>query len=318
MSARNKTVGVAMGGLSSEREVSLRSGRAVVDALRQAGWQALPLEVDRETAEEVARLIDAASADVVFVAMHGGFGEDGRLQKVLTDLGVPFTGPAEKASRLAMDKAASRALFEKEGLCVPATRVIRRGRRMMSLLHDLRYPVVVKPACQGSSIGVTRVTAGGELSAAVMEAQRHDDIILVEEFIEGQEVTVSVLDGAALPVVAVVPPRGFFDFRAKYEKGLTQYLVPAPLDAAVAARAQRDAVRAYDALGCRHLARVDMIIDVAGRPVILEVNTVPGFTETSLFPKAAQAAGMAFPVLCDTIVRMALNAGAGTLATPVK
>ncbi len=307
MCARTKRVGVVMGGLSSEREISLKSGRAVLKALQDAGWQALALEVLQETQEEVQRLVREACVDVVFVAMHGGFGEDGRLQLILEEMGVAFTGPATQASRLAMDKVVSRRVFERAGLCVPRTRVIRRGEQMMSLLHGLTYPVVIKPAAQGSSIGVACVTHWKELSAALLAALRYDDTVLVEEFIKGQEITVSVLNGTALPVVAITPKKIFFDFQAKYEKGMTEYVVPAPLDAAVTGRAQQDAVTAYEALGCRHLARVDMILDQEGRPVILEVNTVPGLTETSLLPKAALAAGLEFTSLCTRIVEMALN-----------
>ncbi len=296
-----------MGGLSSERDISLKSGRAVLNALKDAGWQALALEVLQETQEEIQRLVREAAVDVVFVAMHGGFGEDGRLQKILEDMRVPYTGPAREASRLAMDKVASRRLFERAGLRVPRTRIIRRGKRMMTLLHELRYPVVIKPAAQGSSIGVSFVSHGKELSAAVLKAFRYDDTILVEEFIEGREITVSVLDGTALPIVAIIPKKSFFDFQAKYEKGMTEYVVPAPLDAAVAERARQDAVTAYHALGCRHLARADMILDEEGRAVILEINTVPGLTETSLLPKAARAAGLEFTSLCTKIVELALN-----------
>ena len=307
MCARPKRVGVVMGGLSSERDISLKSGRAVLRALKDTGWQALALDVLQETQEEVQRLVREACVDVVFVAMHGGFGEDGRLQKILEEMGVAFTGPAPEASRLAMDKVASRRLFERAGLCVPRTRVIRRAERMMSLLHELQYPVVIKPAAQGSSIGVTCVTHWRELAPAVLKALRYDDTILVEEFIKGREIAVSVLDGTALPVVAIIPKNTLFDFQAKYEKGMTEYVVPASLDAALAERAQQDAVTAYEALGCRHLARADMILDKEGRVVMLEVNTVPGLTETSLLPKAARAAGLEFPSLCAKIVELALN-----------
>jgi len=296
-----------MGGRSSEREISLKSGRAVLKALKEEGWQALALDVAQETRAEVRRLTEEACVDVVFVAMHGGFGEDGRLQAILEEMRLPFTGPAREASRLAMDKVASRRLFERAGLCVPRTRVVRRGERMMSLLHELHYPVVVKPATQGSSIGVTCVTHWKELSQAVLKALRYDDILLVEEFIKGQEVTVSVLDGEALPVVAITPKKTFFDFQAKYEAGMTEYVVPAPLGADITRHVQEDAVTAYYALGCRHLARADMILDKEGRAVVLEVNAVPGLTETSLLPKAARAAGMEFPSLCTKIVEMALQ-----------
>jgi len=307
LSAAPKKVGVVMGGLSPERDISLKSGRAVCGALKDAGWDVFPLEVFQETREDIQRLVRGACVDVVFIAMHGGFGEDGRLQKILEDMSVPFTGPAQEASRLAMDKAASRRIFERAGLCVPRCRVIRRRQRLLSFLHGLRYPIVVKPASQGSSIGVSLVPGWKEMSAAVVKAFQYDDTVLLEEFVKGMEITVSVLNGLALPIVAVIPKKSFFDFQAKYEKGLTEYVVPAPLEASVAQRAQRDAVAAYQALGCRHMARVDMIVDEKGRPVILEVNTVPGLTETSLFPKAARAAGIAFSALCAKLVEMALT-----------
>jgi len=296
-----------MGGLSSEREVSLKSGRAVFDALKNSGWDVFPLEVKQETEEEIRRLIEEHAVDVVFIAMHGGFGEDGRLQHILEKIRVPYTGPGEAASRLAMDKVSSHRLFARAGLHLPAHRVFTRRARYFCGFHFLPYPVVVKPAAQGSSIGVSFVSRPEQLGSAVVSAFQYDDTILIEEFIKGPEITVSVFNGMALPIVAVIPKKQFFDFQAKYEKGMTEYVVPAPLDPEVAKRAQWDAVTAYHALGCRHLARVDMIIRPDGVPMVLEVNTIPGMTQTSLFPKAAAAAGMAFDQLCSRLVELALH-----------
>jgi len=304
-------VGVMMGGCSSEREISLRSGQAVCEALRTAGWNAVPLRVEQETEEEVRTLVETTPVDVVFVAMHGGFGEDGRLQNILDRLRLPYTGPGADSSRLAMDKVASRAVFRKAGLKVPKTRILTRQRRWFWRLWPLRYPVVVKPAGQGSSIGVFFVEKAVDLARAVEDAFRYNSTVLIEDFIRGREVTVSVLNGRALPIVEIIPKKTFFDFQAKYEKGMTDYVVPAPLDPGVALRIQRDAVIAFNALKCRHLSRVDMILGPDHTPYILEVNTIPGMTQTSLFPKAARAAGMEFDRVCDYLVELALTGPPG-------
>jgi D-alanine-D-alanine ligase len=296
-----------MGGCSSEREVSLRSGRAVLEALQRAGHHAVPLDVHDESPREIARLVGSEAIDVVFIVLHGGFGEDGRLQKVLADLHLPFTGPDETASRLAMDKSAAQALFSRVGLRVPAYRVLTRWTRWMAWGSGLGFPVVVKPVAQGSSIGVSRVGSRRELGPALALAFQYGDRVIIDRFIPGREITVSVLDGKALPIVEVVPKKGFFDFESKYQKGMTEYLVPADFPAAVTKRCQEDAVAAVNALGARHLSRVDMIVSAEGVPYILEVNTVPGMTETSLFPKAARAAGLEFERLCARLVELALN-----------
>lgn len=305
MSLNGKKIGVMMGGSSAEREISLKSGEAVIQALRQAHMDVVPLEVTAETEEAIRQLIVQASVDCVFVAMHGGFGEGGALQHILEKIPVAYTGPREEASRLAMDKIASRRLFRKAGLSVPCCRVVKKGDSLFWRTLFLRYPVVVKPSAQGSSIGVTRVDAPRRLRRAIDHAFKYGEALLLEEFIRGREVTVSVLDGEALPVVEIVPRKPFFDFEAKYHKGLTDYHVPAALADDVAQRIQKDAVRAYRALGCRHLSRVDIILTPAGVPCILEVNTIPGMTQTSLSPKAAKAAGMDFDRLCQRLIEMA-------------
>jgi len=301
-------IGVMMGGCSSEREISLKSGAAVFQALREKNLAVFALDVRKETEEEIRRLLNSHPVDVVFVAMHGGFGEDGRLQEILEKIGVPYTGPESGASRKAMDKIVSRGLFLRAGLRVSSCVVLEQGRGIPFRCRWGRFPRVVKPAAEGSSIGITFVKKSGDLPLALKEAFRWGPRVLMEEFLDGTEVTVSVLDGQALPIVEIRPKKGFFDYEAKYQKGLTEYVVPAPLEASLSARIQADAVAAYRALGCRHQSRVDMI--VRGKtPYILEVNTIPGMTETSLFPKAAAAAGMNFPELCWRLVEMAYQPG---------
>jgi D-alanine-D-alanine ligase len=282
-----------------------------MEALKGSGWNAVPLELSSETESEVRRLVASQAVDVVFVAMHGGFGEGGPLQDILEKMRVSFTGPAALPSRLAMDKILSRRCFQRAGLHVAGARVVTRFNRWFLRPGHLKYPVVVKPTSQGSSIGVSFVAGPRALRQAVDEAFRFDRTVLIEDFIRGREVTVSVLNGRALPIVEVVPKKSFFDFQAKYEKGMTEYLVPAPLDPGVASRLQEDAVKAYHALGCRHLSRVDMIVAEDNTPYVLEVNTIPGMTQTSLFPKAARAAGMSFDQLCGYLVELALNPSHG-------
>ena len=303
MSLDSKRIGVMMGGLSSERDISLKSGRAVFDALKKSGCDVVPLEVYKETEEEIHHLVRQNAVDIVFIAMHGGFGEDGRLQHILERIRVPYTGPQEKASRLAMDKIASHRLFENAKLHVPKYRLLHRRFNPLALVF-LRYPVVVKPSAQGSSIGISFVNSRDGIKEAIALAFKFGDVILIEEFIKGREITVAVLYGKALPIVEIIPKKEFFDYQAKYEKGFTDYAVPARLSLEVTLKAQHDAVRAYHALGCRHLSRVDMIVSEDGTPYVLEVNTIPGFTERSLFPKAAAAAGMSFDQLCAKLVEL--------------
>jgi len=300
-----------MGGVSSERDISLKSGIAVLDALKGAGLNAFALDVLNETADEVCRLIASYAVDVVFVAMHGGFGEDGRLQHILENAGVPYTGPKEMPSRIAMDKIASRVLFKKAGLNVPRYLCTKKGEAgFLPKLSSsgFEYPLVVKPSAEGSSIGISFVDSPAGLDDALSYAFKYGEDVVVEEFIAGREITVSVFDGEPLPIVEIVPKKKFFDFQAKYVKGMTDYIVPAVLNEKTALRAQADAVVAYNALGCRHLSRVDIIVDGRDTPVILEVNTIPGMTQTSLLPKAAAAAGITFTQLCVRLLELAYDA----------
>lgn len=306
MSLDECRIGVIMGGCSSEREISLKSGRAVLKALQDKGLNVFGLDVQKETEEEIRRLVLKDPLDVVFVAMHGGFGEDGRLQAILEKIGVDYTGPGKDASERAMDKIVSRKFFRQAGLHVPPCVILKKNQALPFLSRWMSYPRVVKPAAEGSSIGISFVKNSKGLRSALEEAFRYGEAVLMEEFIAGRELTVSVLDARPLPVVEIKPKKGFFDFESKYQKGMTEYLVPAPLDKDLADKVQKAAVAAYHTLGCRHQSRVDVILR-GSTPYILEVNTIPGMTETSLFPKAAAAAGMEFGDLCCRLIEMAIQ-----------
>jgi len=294
LSKRFKKVAVLKGGPSSEREVSLRSGAAVAKGLREAGYDVTELDVQGHTVDIPAGI------EAAFVALHGEFGEDGQVQAILNQKGIPYTGSGVEASRASFDKETSKRLCEKAGVPTPAYEILRKGGRRSAPL-----PVVIKPACQGSSIGVHRVTAEGDWAAALADALKYDERVIVEEFIPGRELTVGVVGHEALPVVEIVAPDGWYDYQAKYTKGASQYLVPAPLEDSIRRLCQELSVRTFDALGCRGFGRVDFRLTPEGRPYMLELNNIPGFTETSLLPKAAAQAGLSFPALCDRIIGMA-------------
>jgi D-alanine--D-alanine ligase len=306
-------VAVLMGGPSEEHEVSLKSGQGAVEALRQRGFAAESVIIPRdastnEACETVRRAIASADVDVVFIALHGAFGEDGTIQQVCELLHVAYTGSDAAASKLGMDKIASRRRFLEAGLDVPRSRVVEVSRHGSAAPRGLRLPLVVKPSAQGSSIGVSLVRRPSEFAPAVQEAARYGGPVLVEEFVPGRELTVSVLGDEVLPVVEVIPKRAFFDFAAKYTAGMTDYRVPAFLSSDVAHRVQEAGRRAHEALGCRHFSRTDLILSEAQIPVVLEVNTIPGLTPTSLLPKAAACLGISYGELCEQLVMMACPA----------
>ena len=292
-------IGVLMGGPSAERDVSLRSGKAITEALLSKGYNAVPMEIRLPTRDE----LKSADMDVAFIALHGTFGEDGQIQAILEELKMPYTGSRVKASRLGMDKVASRKLFEKAKLNTPEYYVIENGTR-----PGIKFttPIVVKPAAQGSSVGISIIDNIGELDAAIKEAFKFGEEVLLEEFISGKEITVGMLDDRPLPVIQVVTKRRYYDEGAKYTAGMTEYLCPAPITEGEAGLAQDAAVRAHNAIGCRSFSRVDMILS-GGRVVILEVNTIPGMTQLSLLPKAAKASGMDFPELCERMLESAFK-----------
>lgn len=287
-------IAVIMGGPSAERDISLRSGAAVAAALRTCGYRVDEVDVV-STAVTLPPGVEA-----VFVALHGTFGEDGQVQAIFRARGIPYTGSGVEASRLAFDKIASKQQFIAHGLPTPPFECITDPAQ-----RTLPLPVVVKPARQGSSIGIHRVRAEDEWASALADARTYDDGVLVEAYIPGTELTVGVVGEMVLPVLQVRAPDDYYDYRAKYTAGLTEYLVPAPIAADCAERCRAIARRAFEALGCRDLARIDFRMNPEGELYILEANTIPGFTETSLLPKAALAAGIDFPELCDRIMQRA-------------
>ena len=293
-SRRFRNVAVVMGGPSTERDVSLRSGAAVAAGLREAGYVVAEVDVkDRD--------VDVPGAtEAVFVALHGEFGEDGEVQSVLEGKGIPYTGSGPRASWLSFNKSASKKTFDKKGIPSPVYEILCRGER-----RSLALPVVIKPPCQGSSIGVHRVLNEADWSAAAEDAFKYGPEIIVEAFVPGRELTVGIVGHEALPVVEIRAHDDWYDYKAKYTKGQTEYLVPAPLDEATARRCREIALRTFDALGCRDMGRVDIRMSQRGELLVLELNNIPGFTETSLLPKAAACAGIPFADLCARLMEMA-------------
>jgi D-alanine-D-alanine ligase len=298
MQAKPLNVVVMLGGPSAEREVSLRSGAAVAGALRSLGHQVS--EVDPRPG--AVRL--PAATDVVFLALHGTYGEDGTVQAELERLGVPYTGCGVAASRAAFDKVQTKERCRAAGVPTADYFVVTDARAPWP--DGWEPPVVVKPVCQGSSVGLAFVARRADWAAALGTALKHDARALVERQIAGRETTVGILGGAALPVVEVRPKAGAYDYQNKYTPGATEYLCPAPLDPAVTRRIQQAGLGAFAAVGGRDYARVDVMVTAGGDPVVLEVNTLPGMTETSLLPKAAKAAGIGYAELCQEMVELAL------------
>ncbi len=312
MADRAVTVAVVMGGPSAEHEISLRSGEGIAAALTRTGHQALPLVIPQAGTNEDAlawlrHALASLTVDVVFVALHGTFGEDGAVQALCEAQHLAYVGSGPAASRVGLDKAGSRRRFEAAGLAVPAWWLLNGGQPTIGLPRDVVYPLFVKPRRQGSSLGISFVECSDALDAALRLARRYDadGDVIVEARVPGRELTVGILDERALPVVEIRPHETFFNFAAKYTAGKTEYLVPAPLSASAAAAAQAAALAAHRAIGCRHVSRVDLILDPKGVPVILEANTIPGFTATSLLPKAAACAGLRYDALCQRLAQMA-------------
>lgn len=290
-------IAVFLGGPSAEREVSLRSGAAVAAALRARGHAVV--EVDPATAWTLP-----AGVGVVFLALHGTYGEDGTVQAELERLGVPYTGCGVEASRVAFDKAETKRRLLAAGVPTARFAVVHRARAPWP--DGWTPPVVLKPVRQGSSVGLQFVDRVEDWDAALAAALAHDDAVLCEERILGREVTVGILEDRALPLVEVRPRSGAYDYRSKYTRGATEYLCPAPFEPVIAARLQAAGLDAFRAVGGRDYARVDVMVGPGDRPSVLEVNTLPGMTETSLLPMAAAAAGLDFAGLCERMIGLAL------------
>jgi len=331
-------VAVLTGGTSSERDVALASGLQVARALRLrrhavnivdlaagfvppehedallpagVGREPPPLERLRELergmlGSGLGELPVFRNADVIFLALHGGRGEDGTVQAILDVIGVPYTGSGHLASALAMDKDLAKRVLRDHGIASPAWAMTPTTAEQVR--REVGYPCVVKPSKQGSSVGMSLVRRGRDLAKAIVLAERYDDEVMIEQFIAGREYTVGILGEEALPVVEIRPKHELFDYECKYTPGMAEELAPAPIDAALAAGLQDAAQRAHRALKLGGYSRIDFRADADGGIFFLEANTLPGLTGNSLIPKAARAAGMSFPALCETICRLALQA----------
>lgn len=304
-------IGVLMGGQSPERDISLRTGKAVHRSLCRRGYDTVMIDVG----PTLYRDLQEQKIEIAFVSLHGPGGEDGVIQGFLETVGIPYTGSGLQANALGMHKVTTKTILAAHKIPIPDGTVIKRGEKVSSRAAlrsaRLHWPVVVKPASQGSTIGVTIVRKPSQWSGALALAHRYDREAMVEAYIPGHEVTVSLLGNGeetptVLPAVEIVAPNGFYDFSAKYEKGKTQYLCPAPLSAAITKQIRALALKTYQVMGCDGAIRVDFRITPRGRPYVLEINTVPGMTETSLLPMAAAQAGIDYDELTERILQSAL------------
>ena len=303
----NKHIIVLMGGPSKEAEVSRRTGNAIAEALAGKGYKVTALELNPATVlEDIKQL----GGEIVFNAIHGKYGEDGALQGVLEMAGIPYTGSGVMTQAVGMNKNRSKAVFK--GANVPTARSESYNGNVQSaeeieahILAHFSFPVVVKAATQGSSIGVTIAKDGEQLKAALADSLQYDTILVVEEYLDGREFTVSLLNGKALPVIEIRPHSGEYDYASKYTSGATDYLVPAPISPELTARMQEIGEQVYKLVQASGVIRVDIMTNAKDECFVLEYNTIPGMTATSLVPKAAKEAGMDFPELCETILQSA-------------
>ena len=306
---KNQVVAVVMGGPSAEREVSLNTGAAIANALREYGYTNV-VEIDLDP-RNFGKQLAESKAEVVFNAVHGLYGEDGRLQTLMEIREMPYTGSGMIASVSCMDKVITKRMLRDAGISTPACLIVNKKESGIKekIMQRFSLPVVIKPASQGSSIGVEIVKEEKQLDEALANAFKYSRDILVEEFIGGKELTVSMMqkDGevVALPVIHIAPHSGMYDYHSKYTKGATEYICPADLDEETTKKVQEISKQAYEVLGCSGVARADVMLDEEGNGYVLEINTVPGMTATSLVPKAAAAAGISFPELCNIILQSA-------------
>ncbi|MDO4182735.1 MAG: D-alanine--D-alanine ligase [Coriobacteriia bacterium] len=303
-------VALLAGGRSGEREISITSGKGSRQALEEAGFPVTTLDPAKK--EDLVELING-DYDVAFLCTHGRYGEDGVLQGMLELIDLPYTGSGVWASAVAMDKSKAKLFYQRAGVDTPASVTLRKGEPLdaAAIVEQLGEHSVVKAACEGSTLGIYVVTQGSALEDAINQAFEFDNTVVVEQFVEGNEYTVAVLgneDAQALPVINIVPAKGFYDFEAKYAPGGSEHICPAPISEELTATLQQNAVRAHKALECTGVSRTDFIVDANGKAWALETNTLPGMTGTSLLPDAARVAGMSFPQLCTKMVQDALAA----------
>ena len=297
-------VAVLLGGRSAERDISLKSGTMVLEALRRKAIDAHPFDPRDSGLEQLI----AAKFDRVFIALHGRFGEDGTVQGALEYLGIPYTGSGVMASALAMDKWRTKLLWQASGVPTPPYELLASGSDFAAVGARLGMPLMVKPAREGSSIGMSKVESVEKLEPAFELAARYDEVVIAERFIEGTELTAAILGADALPLIRLETPRVFYDYEAKYFANDTRYLCPCGLAPDLEARIQAAALEAFKRIGCSGWGRVDVMLDRGGAPYFLEVNTIPGMTDHSLVPMAARARGMSFD---DLVVRILESAHVG-------
>ncbi len=294
-------VAVLLGGKSSEREVSLMSGTAVLEALQRQGVDAHAFDTGHHSLTDLA----AEHFDCAFIALHGRYGEDGTIQGALDLMGVPYTGSGVMACALAMDKWRTKLVWHASGIPTPRFEMLSAQTNFVATADSLGLPLIVKPAREGSTIGLTKVSSSKAVAGAYREAAKHDSIVLAEQFVDGPELTASILDDEALPLVRIEAPGGNYDYDAKYFSDETQYFCPSGVDAGLEDRVKSISVDAFRILGCKGWGRVDVMIDADGEPWVLEANTVPGMTGHSLVPMAATVAGLSFDQLVIRILEAA-------------
>ncbi len=298
---KKKRIGVLMGGLSAEREVSLASGAAVLKALLEQGYDAVAIDMGRDLAQVLVK----EGVEIAFICLHGRYGEDGAVQGLLEVMGIPYTGAGVLASALAMNKIYAKRMFQASGLTVAPYQVLRRGDSFDPAVAGFYLPVVVKPSQEGSSVGVTIVRRPEDIDKALETAFAYDAEALVERFIKGREIQVGILDERALGAIEIVPKKEFYDYEAKYTDGMAEHIYPAPLPACLYRKVLEEGERAHAALGCCGYSRVDFLVTEEGECFILEVNTLPGMTALSLLPEIARGAGIGFGELVERIVASA-------------
>ncbi len=301
MLVTDRLIGVIAGGVSAEREVSLKSGTAVYNALKEKGYRVVFIDAREDLCEQIKN----EGIEIAFLVLHGGWGENGAIQGMLEVMGIPYTGSGVLSSSIAMDKVISKKIFQYHGLKVPPYIVVHRGGYDEP---DFSFPWVVKPAREGSSVGVNIVDNKTEFSRALEIAGRYGGAIIIEKYIEAKEVQVGILGHRVLGAVEVRPKRRFYDYVAKYTRGATEYILPPEIDGAVYRRVCDAALLAHRSIDCRGATRVDLLVDGDDEVYVLEVNTIPGMTETSLLPKIAKQSGYDFITLLEEILKEALSA----------
>ncbi len=305
----NLKIGIFMGGNSLEREISLLTGKSVLEAFSKKGVKVIGIDLRTEKKEKIREIISENKIDLVFIAMHGEFGEDGRLQAILEELDIPYTGSDALGSKNAMDKVLTRRLQKIHRIPHPKFKVVKKGEqiKLNELLSGFGDKIVIKPANQGSSIGLHIIDKNSEVSKYLEKAFKFDETLLIEEFIEGMELTVGILEEKTLPPIRIIPKEVYFNFKCKYTKGLTSYQVPAQIPKELEEKVKTLALKMHKILGLRDFSRIDMKVSQQGQVYILEANSIPGLTPTSLLPKAARLVGFDFSALCIKMIELAFK-----------